>query len=148
VATAASVAVAVRSVIIDAVSPDLPGIAIVVDDVDTPCSSAIDTIGGYVVVLTTSVTPLAVTVTSTYIGAINGDTAVTHLRLAPRRAAQLHQHILSGPQAGETHARSCLLDHTAELQQLLVELTNDAVKILIGPAALECAARAWQQQPS
>lgn len=82
-------AVAAHRVIIDAVSPDLPNLAIVVGDHDAACSSAIDTIGGYVVVLTTSVRHIAVTVVSTYAGAIDSDTAVTHLlpRAAPHPRA-------------------------------------------------------------
>lgn len=126
-------------------SPDLPGVQLLIDDVDTPCSTAIDTIGAYVVVLTSTVHAHAVTVVSSYAGAIDADTAATHLRLAPGRAPQLHQRVLTGPQAGATHARSCLLDHTAELQQLLIELTDTAVRILIAPTALGRAAGAWRR---
>jgi len=130
------------------VSPDLPNLAIVVGDDDAACSSAIDTIGGYVVVLTSSVRPFAVTVVSTYVGAIDRDTAVTHLRLAPRRLPEIHQRVLSGPQPGETHAGGCLLDHTAELQQLLITLTDEIVSIVVGRDAIDAATHSWAPSPT
>ena len=141
-------AVAAHGVIIDAVSPDLPNLAIVVGDHDAACSSAIDTIGGYVVVLTTSVRHFAVTVVSTYAGAIDGDTAVTHLRLAPHRTPELQQRVLSGSQPGETHAGGCLLDHAAELQQLLITLTDEVISIVVSPDAIDSATRSWATPPS
>jgi len=142
------VAAAAYGVIIDAVSPDLPTLAIVVGDDDAACSSAIDTIGAYVVVLTTSVRPFAVTIVSTYAGAIDRDTAVTHLHLAPRRTPELQQRVLSGPQPGETHAGGCLLDHAAELQQLLITLTDEIVTIIVGRDAIDAATRSWATSPT
>jgi hypothetical protein len=43
----------------------------------------------------------------------------------------------------ELHARPCLLDHAAELQQELAALTGQAVTVDVGSAALERAADAW-----
>jgi len=129
------------------VHADLPRLGLVVGDDDAACSCAIATIGGYVVVLTTSVRSLAVTLVSTYVGAIDDDTAVTHLRLAPRRSPQLHQRLLSGPQPGTTHAGGCLLDHTAELQQLLVALTDQIVTIDVGRDAIDAATHSWATSP-
>ena len=48
-------------------------------------------------------------------------------------------------QPGLTHARTCLLDHGAELQAALGELTGEAVSVDVGPRALDQAAEAWQQ---
>lgn len=128
---------------IHAVTPDLPAMAVVAGGHNAHCSSAIETVGGYVVVVTTSVRTLAVTLVSTYVGAIDGDTATTHLRLAPGRPAQLHQRLLSGAQPGQTHAAACLLDHTAELQELLIDVTGETVSIDVGTHTVQAAERAW-----
>ncbi|MDQ3849582.1 MAG: hypothetical protein M3296_03070 [Actinomycetota bacterium] len=122
---------------------ELPGLAITIAGEDQHSSSTITAVGGYVVVVATALPTAAVTLTSVYVGQIGGDTALTHLRLAPGRAAELHQRTLAGHQPGQTHTRTCLLDHTAELQQLLAELTDQRVSIAIAPAALQRAERAW-----
>ena len=44
----------------------------------------------------------------------------------------------------DQHARACLLDHAAEFQQALAELTGEQVLVDIPAGALERAARAWQ----
>jgi hypothetical protein len=44
----------------------------------------------------------------------------------------------------DEHARACLLDHAAELQQALGELTGEQVLVDVPAGALERAARAWR----
>ena len=53
--------------------------------------------------------------------------------------------MLPGDQPGLTHARTCLLDHAAELQTALAELTGEAVSVDVAPRALDQAATAWTQ---
>lgn len=122
---------------------ELPAITIAIAGQPQPSSSTITTVGAYVVVLATALPELAVTLTSVYVGEIGDDSAVTHLRLTPAHAAELEHRLLTGQQPGETHARSCLLDHTAELQQLLGELGDEPVSIDVAAAALKRAADAW-----
>lgn len=134
---------------------ELPDLTITIAGAARRSSSTIDTVGGYVVVVATAVPRLAVTLTSVYLGQIDGDTGATHLRLAPERRAELSHRIVpaapvspaastTGRQPGTAHARSCVLDHAAELQQLLAELAGDVVTIDVGPVALERAAGAWR----
>ena len=80
-----------------------------------------------------------------YLGEIDGDTAASHLHLGPGPEEHLSQRVLPGDQPGLTHARTCLLDHGAELQAALGELTGEAVSVDVGPRALDQAAEAWQQ---
>jgi hypothetical protein len=46
--------------------------------------------------------------------------------LSLARPADLQQRLLAASSRGETHARGCLLDHAAELQQLLAALTSQS----------------------
>jgi hypothetical protein len=62
----------------------------------------------------------------------------------PTRAPEQRQ---PGARAGLTHARACLLDHAAELQAALVDLTREPVSVDVGPRSLEQATRAWDQAP-
>lgn len=137
---------------------ELPGLTVTVAGESHESSSTLASVGGYVVVVATTAPRLRATLTSAYLGAIDGDTAATHLLLAPDRRPELLHRILpaaplsaastpGGPQPETAHARSCVLDHAAELQQLLAELADDIVKIDVGPAALERAAAAWPDDP-
>jgi len=122
---------------------DLPGVKIAIADTPQRSSSTITTVSGYVVVLATALPQLGVTLTSVYLGQIASDTGTMHLALAPARDPQLKQGMLPGSQPGQTHARACILDHAAELQQLLTDLTHDPVTIDIHPDALQRATGAW-----
>ena len=122
---------------------ELPDITISIGPNAQRSSSTIATVGGYVVVVATALRHHALTLTSCYLGQIDGDTAASHLLLAPDTQAVLDQRVLPGPQPGETHARGCLVDHAAELQAAIATITDEPVKIDIGLVALERAAGAW-----
>jgi hypothetical protein len=68
-------------VIIAGVRSELPGLMIAIGGAAVRSSWTIATVGGYVVVVATAVPPLGVTLTSVYLGQIDGDTAASHLRL-------------------------------------------------------------------
>jgi hypothetical protein len=139
------------------VRSELPDLTITIAGAAQRSSSTIDTVGGYVVLVATAVPRLAVTLTSVYLGQIDGDTGATHLRLVPERRAELLYRVVpaaplspasaAGRQPGTAHARSCVLDHAAELQQLLAELADDVVAIDVGSAALERAVGMWLDAP-
>lgn len=59
------------------------------------------------------------------------------------RPPHIQQRVLAGQQPGETHARACLLDHAAELQTMLAEITDGTITIDVAPVALHEATRAW-----
>jgi len=127
-----------------AVTRDLPALDIVVAGEHARSSSTIAASGAYVVVVTTTVAALAYTLTSVYLGAIAGDTLASHLRLGPRRSPALSHRLLAGAQSGATHARVAMLDHVAELQDALGELTREPVSIDIGAEVLEVADATWR----
>jgi Ca2+/Na+ antiporter len=127
---------------------ELPDVTIAIDGRLQRSASTIATIGGYVVVVATALPELAVTLTSCYLGQIDGDSAASHLLLAPVYAAALEQHVLPGLQPGQTHARMCLLDHAAQLQRAIALLSDEAVQIDVGPLALQGAAAAWEAHDS
>lgn len=131
---------------IDAVAPELPDLLILVAGERARSSSTIAASGAYVVVVTSTVSALALTLTSVYLAPIAaaGDTSASHLRLAPRCEPQLAHCVLSGQQAGSTHARTCMLDHAMQLREALAQLTGQQVAIDVEPAALEHAAAVWQ----
>jgi hypothetical protein len=108
-------------------------------------STTIATAGAYVVVVATTLPDRAVGLTSCYLGEIDGDTAASHLHLGPGPEERLAQRVLPGDQPGLTHARTCLLDHAAELQEALAQLTGQAVSVDVTPSALERAAEAWRR---
>ena len=102
-----------------------------------PSSTTIGAVGAYSVVVATVLPDRAITLTSSYLSAMVGDIAASHLCSAPgEESPRIEQRVLPGQQPGETHARSCLLDHAAELQAKLTEFTDDAVSIDIGATAL------------
>jgi hypothetical protein len=110
-------------------------------------STTIATAGGYVVVIATTLPDRVYGLTSCYLGALDGDTAVSHLHLGPERQDRLAQRVLPGEQLGLTHARACLLDHAGELQAALSDLTQQPVSVDVRPRALEQAAGAWAEPP-
>ncbi|MGI8730186.1 MAG: hypothetical protein ACR2LK_09395 [Solirubrobacteraceae bacterium] len=123
---------------------DLPDLTIQVAGSTEPASSAIDSLGGYVVVVTTSLPDRGVTLVSVYLSALGGDSAASHLAMTPGHDARLQHRLLTGLQPGSTHARGCMLDHAAELQQLLADLTASRVSVDAGATALQRAADIWQ----
>jgi hypothetical protein len=60
----------------------------------------------------------------------------------------IDQHVLPGPQPGQTHTRTCLLDHVAELRDTLDAFNASAVTVTvtIADSTLADADRAWYAQ--
>ena len=123
---------------------DLPALEILLAGEHAANFSTIAASGAYVVVVTTTVRALAYTLTSVYLGAIAGDTLASHLRLSPQRSPALSHRLLSGAQSGATHARVAMLDHAAELQTALVDLTGQQVRVDVGAQVLQDAGAAWR----
>jgi len=108
--------------------------------------TTIGAIGGYAVVLTTALPDRGVTLTSSYLAAMRGDIAASHLCSTPGDPAQIEQHVLPGEQPGQTHAQACLLDHVAELQARLAALTGATVTVDVAQSTLQRADSAWSAQ--
>jgi len=107
-------------------------------------STTIGTVGAYVVVVASVIPDRVLGLTSCYLGDVGGAIAASHLRLGPDRAEQVTAQVLPPAPHVEQHARACLLDHAAELQHSLAELTGEQVLVDVPASALERAARAWR----
>jgi hypothetical protein len=106
-------------------------------------STTIGSVGAYVVAVATTLPDQVLGLTSCYLGQLDGAIAASHLRLGPDRYERLSAHVLPhAPHVGE-HARACLLDHSAELQQALADLTGQHVLVDVAASALERAGDAW-----
>lgn len=106
-------------------------------------STTIASVGAYVIVLATTLPEQVLGLTSCYLGQPDGAIAASHLRLGPRRYEHLHAQVLPPPAHVTEHARACLLDHAAELQHTITELTGAQVLVDITTGALERASQAW-----
>ena len=128
----------------------LSAIDIAIDNVAQASETTIGAVGAYAVILTTTLPELGITLTSSYLAAMIGDIAASHLTSVPGGPPIIDQHILPGRQPGRTHAQACVLDHVAEVRDVLeaYHATSDAtVTVTIGDATLEHADRAWQDEP-
>ena len=106
-------------------------------------STTIGSVGGYVVVVATTVPGQVLGLTSCYLAQLGGAIAASHLRLGPAGHERLSAQVLPpAPHVGE-HARACLLDHAAELQQATADLTGEQVFVDVAAGALERAVEAW-----
>jgi hypothetical protein len=123
----------------------LDDITVAIASTIEPSSTTIATLGAYVVVVATTLPDRAIGLTSCYLGELDGETAVSHLHLGPGPGERLSQRILKAGQPGVTHARTCLLDHAAELRAVVSEVTEAHVTVDVGAQALERAAQAWTQ---
>jgi hypothetical protein len=123
----------------------LDDIAVAIASTVETSSTTIATVGAYVVVVATTLPDRAIGLTSCYLGELDGETAVSHLHLGPGPRERLSQHMLGARQPGVTHARTCLLDHAAELRAAVSEVTEQHVAVDVGARALERAARAWAE---
>jgi hypothetical protein len=122
---------------------ELAGVTVQADEWSEECSTAIENVSGYVVVVSSVLRSRAVTLISSYLANLSGRTAVSHLRSRPGAPAGFSQRILE-LMPGQTHARACLLDHAAELHSLLDELLGEEeVTVDVSDDALEQAARVW-----
>ncbi len=124
----------------------LTGIDVAIDGVTEDCSTTIGAVGGYAVIITTALPHRGVTLTSSYLAAMVGDIAASHLCSTPAQAPAIAQHVLPGDQPGQSHAQTCLLDHITELQRRLSALTGHAVTIDLADDTLQRADRAWRTQ--
>lgn len=124
----------------------LPAIDVAINAATQFNETTIGAVGGHAVVLTTALPDRGVTLTSSYLAAMRGDIAASHLCSAPGGPPQIEQHVLPGDQPGQTHAQTCLLDHVAELQARLGALTGQTVTIELTEDTLEHADRAWSAQ--
>jgi hypothetical protein len=106
-------------------------------------STTIASVGAYVVVVATTLPDQVLGLTSCYLGQPDGQIAASHLRLGPRRYEHLHAQVLPHPVHVAEHARACLLDHAAELQHTIAELTGAQVLVDVPAAALARASQAW-----
>lgn len=82
---------------------------------------------------------------SAYVADLDGEIAVTHMRLAPTgRRATFEQQVLAGL-PGVSRPRACLLDHAVELRRGMEELLDAPVSVEIPEPTLEHASRVWRQ---
>ena len=122
---------------------ELTGVEVHADEWTESCSTAIETVSGYVMVVISVLRSRAVTLVSTYLANLSGTTAASHLRTCPVAPTEFSQRMLD-VMPGQTHARACLLDHAAELRARLDELLHDEeVTVEVSDHALEQAARVW-----
>jgi hypothetical protein len=126
----------------------LTGIDVTIDAVAQDSSTTIGAVGGYAVVVATALPQIGVTLTSSYLAAMIGDIAASHLCSVPGGPPIIDQHVLPGDQPGQTHAQACLLDHVAELRNILDALNRSVatVTVDITDDTLNCADRAWGTQ--
>ena len=124
----------------------LTGITIAIDGVTQEASTTIGAVGGYAVIVTTTLPRLGITLTSSYLSAMVGDIAASHLCSVPGGPPVIDQHVLPGHQLGQTHAQACLLDHVAELRNTLDAHNASAttVSATVADATLKQADRAWR----
>jgi hypothetical protein len=127
---------------------ELTGVEVRADEWSERCSAAIENVSGYVVVVISVLQSRAITLVSSYLATLAGETAVSHMRLAPGRRASFSQRMLEA-MPGATHPRACLLDHAAELRDALDDLLEDEqVTVEVSEHALAQAARVWSQYPA
>ena len=124
---------------------DLSGVVVRADEWSETCSTAIDSVSGYVVVVISVVQSRALLVASAYLAHVGGPTAVSHLRSSPGGPSEFRQRIIER-MPGQTHARACLLDHAAEVRDALEELIPDEeVMVEVSDQALAQAAGVWSR---
>lgn len=127
----------------------LTAIEIEIDAAPQASETTIGAVGGHAVILTTALPELAITLTSSYLAAMIGDIAASHLSSVPGGPPIIDQHVLPGDQPGQTHAQTCLLDHIAEVRDILEAYhatSNATVTVAIADATLQQADRAWNAQ--
>ena len=134
-----------RAAIITAMAIELSGVVVRADEWSETCSTAIDSVSGYVVVVISVLQSRALLVVSAYLAHVGGPTAVSHLRSSPAGPDAFRQRIIER-MPGQTHARACLLDHAAEVRDALEELIpGEEVMVEVSDEALAQAARVWSR---
>jgi hypothetical protein len=120
----------------------LDGVRVTVGADRVNCSTELVGEGGFVVTAITVVADVGVQLLSCYVAGLQGPAAVTHM-LSASSAPRFKQHTVQ--LAGATLARACLLDHAAQLRELLeVEYHLDDVRIDIQDRSLAEAQRVWE----
>ena len=122
---------------------ELDSFDIRIDQVPARSSTTIGSVGAYVLAVITVLPDHAYGLTSCYLGGFDGAVAVSHLRSGPDHGQRLSADVLPRAAHAGAHARACLLDHAAELQQTLVGLTGHDVRVDVPAAALDHAIDAW-----
>lgn len=106
-------------------------------------STTIGAVGGDVLVVATTLPDRVISLTSCYLSEFGGEIAASHLRSGPNRYQQVTAQVLPPAAHVGEHARACLLDHAAELQQAIADLTGEQVLVDVAAGALERAVEAW-----
>jgi hypothetical protein len=120
----------------------LEGVRVTVGADRLDCSTELASEGGFVVTAITVVADVGVQLLSCYVAGLQGPAAVTHM-LSASGAPRFEQHTVQ--LAGATLARACLLDHAAQLRELLeVEHALDDVRVDIQDRTLADAQRVWE----
>jgi hypothetical protein len=110
------------------------------------CATTIEAAGSWVVAISTVVRSRSVVLASCYLADFGqSEVAVSHLWMLPGPRSEIVQRPLA-QMPGQTHARACLLDHAAELRDVLEELEQEQLAVDVAERALEQAARAWEQR--
>ena len=125
---------------------ELSGVEVRGESWSERCRCTIENASAYVVTVITVIESRSLSLVSAYVADLSGRTAVTHMRLAPDRAASFEQQVLGGF-PGVSHPRACLLDHAAELRALVEELVEEPVVVEIPEASLEHASTVWGAPP-
>lgn len=121
----------------------LHGVEISTDGQPARCETEIVSAGAYVIAVTTVIEQHGVQLTSSYLADLAGPTAATHMTLTGG-APRFHHRTLQ--LTGTRHARGCLLDHAAELREMLCDhLDCDDVRVDVAETALTDAERVWGQ---
>jgi hypothetical protein len=122
---------------------DLHGVEVRGEAWEERCATVIEAVGGYAVVVSTVLQTRAITMVSSYLADLSGDTAVSHMTLTPGGEARFTQRVL-GALPGASHARACLLDHAAELRLTLEEVLAEPLTVKMSEEALESAGDVWR----
>ena len=122
---------------------ELAGVEVRGQDWAETCGCTIENASAYVVTVITVVPSQRLGLVSAYVADLDGEIAVTHMRLPPTcRRATFEQQVLAGL-PGVSRPRACLLDHAAELRRRLEELLTRPVSVEIPEPTLEQASRVW-----
>jgi hypothetical protein len=124
----------------------LTGISVAIDAVSQDSSTTIGAVGAYAVIVATALPRLGVTLTSSYLAAMVGDIAASHMCSVPGGPPIIDQHVLPGDHSGQTHAQACVLDHVAEVRSILeaFRASTAIVTVTIDEDTLQRADRAWR----
>lgn len=119
----------------------VPDVTICVDGEAVESETTVSSAGPNVAVLSTALPTLPLTVTTTYVGADDVDTAAVDLALAARPAAFATARQVSRDAIPVTQARErCLLDHLAQVRETAECDRGCRVTVDAADAALNCVA--------